>query len=146
MNSQKQQYLIAVRANSAYPAYRGVIGTVALLGYLLAGAFALAALIAGFTTMTQSFMLGVVVLAGGAISAALVFLMARFYKEAALILADIGDVVTEAGASGQALPAMGAPSHMAANRAPFDWLTVYLQIVSCPSEESCNFFGRMSIT
>lgn len=119
MNSQKQQYLIAVRANSAYPAYRGVIGTVALLGYLLAGAFALAALIAGFTTMTQSFMLGVVVLAGGAISAALVFLMARFYKEAALILADIGDVVTEAGASGQALPAMGAPSHMAANRATF---------------------------
>jgi len=127
MNSQKQQYLNMVRANSAYPAYRGVIGTVALLGYLLAAAFAGAALIAGFTTMSQSFMLGVVVLMGGAITAALVFLLARFYKEAALILADIGDVVTEAGASGHgglspqasAMPNIGAPSPMAASRTTF---------------------------
>lgn len=54
MNTSRQQYLQSIRAASAYPVYRGVIGTVALLGYLFAGAMALGALPGGIAAMSSS--------------------------------------------------------------------------------------------
>jgi hypothetical protein len=81
---------------TALTPYRGFIGAIAFLGYLLAAVAALSALISGFTWMRNSFRLGLVVLAMGAISAAMLFLLARFFKEAALVLVDIGDSVAEA--------------------------------------------------
>ena len=97
----KLHYLASVRANSVYPVYRGFIGTIALLGYLLAALVGLGALIGGLTSMSQSFMLGLTFILGGALYAALLFLMARFFKEAALILADIGDCVADANSRPQ---------------------------------------------
>jgi hypothetical protein len=95
MNGTKQQYLTQIRANTAYPTYRGIIGIIAILGYLLAGLNALASLIGGFGTMGNSFLGGVGIIIFGAIVSGLIFLGARFWKEAALILADIGDSITE---------------------------------------------------
>jgi hypothetical protein len=46
--------------------------------------------------MGDSFMAGVGIIIGGAIFSGLIFLGARFWKEAALILADIGDSITDA--------------------------------------------------
>lgn len=94
--ASKEQYLALIRSNSAYPVYRGFIGTIALLGYVLAGFAALGALTGGLASMSQSFMLGLAILVGGAIYAALLFLLTRFFKEAALILVDIGDSVADA--------------------------------------------------
>jgi hypothetical protein len=51
MNNNKQQYLDRLRANTAYPTYRGVIGLITVLGYALAGLQGLAALITGFGMM-----------------------------------------------------------------------------------------------
>jgi hypothetical protein len=96
MNTSKEQYISSIRSNTAYPVYRGFIDTIALLGYLLAGVDGLGALIMGFSSMKASFIYGVGILVVGAIFAALVFLLARFFKEAALILADIGDSTAEA--------------------------------------------------
>jgi hypothetical protein len=96
VTQSKQQYIESVRSNSAYPTYRGFIGTIALLGYLLAGFSGLSALISGLMSMRSSFMLGVAILVMGGISAAMLFLLARFFNEAALILVDIGDSVAEA--------------------------------------------------
>jgi hypothetical protein len=46
-------------------------------------------------SMRSSFMLGLAILVMGGISAAMLFLLARFFNEAALILVDIGDSVAE---------------------------------------------------
>ena len=96
MNTPKQQYLELVRANSAYPTYRGFIGTIALMGFLLSAPIALGALIAGLGYMSNSFPAGLAILAAGLLYAALIFLLARFFGEASLILADIGDTTVEA--------------------------------------------------
>ena len=95
MTSTKQQYITTIRSNTAYPTYRGIIGIITLLGYILAGLEALAALISGFGAMGNSFVGGLGILIGGLIISALIFLGARFWKEAAMILADIGDSITE---------------------------------------------------
>jgi len=95
MNAEKEKYLSDIRANTAYPTYRGMIGIITLLGMILAGLQGLSALIMGFTTMGQTFLGGVAVLLLGLVVAALIFLGAKLFKEAALILVDIGDAVTE---------------------------------------------------
>ena len=96
MNTTKQQYLEVVRANSAYPTYRGFIGIIALLGFLIAAVTALAALVVGLGYMSSSFTTGLAILAVGLLDAAVIFLLARFFKEASLILADIGDATVDA--------------------------------------------------
>jgi uncharacterized membrane protein len=96
MAMSKEQYLDSIRSNSAYPVYRGVIGTIAMLGYILAVFYGLAALVMGIGGMRTGFLYGLGILILGLILAALTFLMVRFFKEGALILADIGDSVTDA--------------------------------------------------
>jgi len=98
MNALKHQYIETIRANSAYPTYRGFIGAITLLGYLLAAVVALGTLIGSLSMMSSSFALGLVVLAAGLLGAALTFLLARLWKEAAQILADIGDATVETNA------------------------------------------------
>jgi hypothetical protein len=92
----KKQYLEAIRSDSAYPTYRGFIGIIALLGYILAGIVALGAVGTGLFSMNKSAGTGIAIMVGGLIYAAILFLMARFFKEAALILADIGDSTVDA--------------------------------------------------
>jgi hypothetical protein len=101
MNSTKQQYIDTLRSNTAYPTYRGIIGIIALLGYILAGISALGSLISGLGGMRNSFFGGLGILIFGFIFAALIFFLARFWKEAALILVDIGDSITEANSRTQ---------------------------------------------
>ena len=101
MNTQKQQYLNEIRSNTAYPIYRGIIGIIAILGYLLAVLNGIGALIAGIAMMGDSFFGGVGIIIGGALAAGLIFLGARFWKEAALILADIGDSITDTNSRNQ---------------------------------------------
>lgn len=78
-----------------------MIGIIAFLGYILAGFSALGALISGIGGMRYSFLSGLGILIAGLIGAALIFFFARFWKEAALILADFGDSVTEANSRTQ---------------------------------------------
>jgi hypothetical protein len=96
MENSKQQYLESIRSNSAYPVYRNFIGIIAILGYLIAGIDALAAVIMGFGAMRYSFFQGVGIIIIGGIGAVLVYFLVKFFKEAALILADIGDSTLEA--------------------------------------------------
>lgn len=95
MNTEKQKYLDTIRTNTAYPTYRGIIGIIALFGYILAGLNAVGALISGLMAMRDSILVGLGILIVGLVISALIFLLARFWKEAALILADIGDSVTD---------------------------------------------------
>jgi hypothetical protein len=95
MTPAKQQYLDAIRRSSAYPTYRGVIGLIAFVFYAIAGVSALSAVIGGLSTMTQSFFLGLASLVVGLLFAALFFLLAKLYKEAALILVDMGDSIID---------------------------------------------------
>ena len=96
MKADKQQYLNQIRTNTSYPTYRGIIGIIAILGYLLAALSGLAALISGIGMMVgKSFIAGFGIIVGGLLIAGLIFLGARFWKEAALIIADIGDSTIE---------------------------------------------------
>jgi hypothetical protein len=95
-NMSKRQYLDSIRADTAYPTYRGFIGVIAILGYIVAGLVALGSLGTGMFSIKQSPAAGVGIMVGGLIYAAILFLMAKFFKEAALILADIGDSTVDA--------------------------------------------------
>ena len=96
MSSEKDKYVKAIRAETTYPVYRSIIGVIALLVYAIA-----ASLFIGSSYLTMT--LGNVDSAGmqaffaiiGYISSILFYVIARFWKEAALIVADIGDSVTE---------------------------------------------------
>jgi hypothetical protein len=96
MENSKQQYLESIRSNSAYPVYRNFIGILAMLGYLVAGIDALVALFMGFGAMRYSFFQGVGYIIVGGLLAVLAYFLVKFFKEAALILADIGDSTLEA--------------------------------------------------
>ena len=63
--------------------------------YAIAGVSALSAVIGGLGTMTRSFFLGLASLVVGLLFAALFFLMAKLYEEAALILVDMGDSIID---------------------------------------------------
>ncbi|MFT4175786.1 MAG: hypothetical protein QM627_03945 [Luteolibacter sp.] len=95
MNQEKQLYLNRIRNNTAYPVFRGIIGFIAGLGYVLAIICGSMAFLAGVSTMMDSLIGGVGILIGGLVAAVLIFLLARFLQEAALILADIGDSITD---------------------------------------------------
>ncbi len=100
MNVTKQTYLSALRANTAYPTYRGVIGVITIILMVQAGLVGLGSLVFGLTMMSQQgFAAGFFALLIGLAVAALAFFMAKFWNEAALILADIGDSVIETNAS-----------------------------------------------
>lgn len=96
MTSDKYQYLSRIRSNSNYPTYRNIIGLITFLGYLFSALNGIGALVAGVMRMGEHFLSGLVILVGGLIVSAFIFFGARFWKEAALILADIGDSVIDA--------------------------------------------------
>ena len=98
MNPVKQQYLQVIRANTAYPVYRGFVTIIALLFFLLAGLDALFAVIGGFAMMSTNTLLGVGVMVVGGVFAAILFMVARLAKEASLILADLADSTVDANA------------------------------------------------
>ena len=88
MSQDKRDYLSRIRSETAYPAFRGVVSMVAVLGYLLASLIAVAALISGFLTLGMGFLLF--------IPALLVYYQSKFLKEGAIILADLSDSMTDA--------------------------------------------------
>ena len=95
MKKDKEKYLMQVRAKTAYPTYRGIIGLMTKLGYLMAIFHGIGAIIAGITMMSKSGLAGFGTLLLGLIMATLVFLGARFFKEASLILVDMGDSIVD---------------------------------------------------
>ena len=95
-SNTKKQYLDSIRAHSAYPTYRGFIGVIAIIGYIVAGIIAVGALIGGLVSLNKTPGVGLAVIVGGLIYAAILYLMARFFKEAALILADLADSTVDA--------------------------------------------------
>jgi hypothetical protein len=72
--------------------------TITLLFYLVRALLALGAVIGGLGSMARSFIAGLEVLALGLILVAMNYFLARFFKEGALILADVGDSIVDANA------------------------------------------------
>jgi hypothetical protein len=107
MNSSKQQYLDAIRRNSAYPTYRGVIGLIAFVFFAIAAVTALSVVVSGIALMTRSFMGGVAAIVLGLLFAALFFLAGKLFKEAALVHVDMGDSVID---SNSQVPRVSAAS------------------------------------
>ena len=95
MNTLKQSHLNSIRSNSAYPAYRAVIGIISTLMMVIAVLIGLGGLVTGLGVMSQNGALGFLVLLIGLAFAALAFFFAQLWKEAAQILVDIGDSVIE---------------------------------------------------
>jgi len=67
-----------------------------MIFYGLAALCALGAVIGGLGTMTRSFIAGLGALILGGLLAALYYLIGKLFKEAALILVDIGDSTLDA--------------------------------------------------
>ena len=96
MNASKQAHVNAIRANTAYPVYRGVINIITTILIIIAVLQGLGAVVGGLAMMNQYGFVGFIALFIGIAFAALAFFLAKFWKEAALIIADIGDSVMDA--------------------------------------------------
>lgn len=109
MDSMKQQYLSTVRSNTAYPTYRGMIGAIAALGYALAVLAILGGVISGCGAMNRAGVGGFLVsILGGILIGGVFVLLARLWKEASLVLVDMGDAILEQGARGVGAETPGA--------------------------------------
>ncbi len=99
MSANKQAYIQSIRASSAYPVYRGIIGVIAMLGYAAAIGVALSGIAFAIASLKA---VGAVSSSGIALLSLLtglvVWLLIRFSKEAALMIADIADALTEGNA------------------------------------------------
>ena len=98
MKKRQQQYLSKVRANSSYPTYRGIIGVMTILGYLMGLLYGLGICITGVTMLSKSGLTGCGMILFGTMVGAIMILGARFFKEGSLILVDIGDSLIEKNA------------------------------------------------
>jgi hypothetical protein len=92
----KRKYLDAIRVDSVYPTYRGFIGVIAAIGYVVAGIVALVSVVGGLASMNKSGLSGMFLVILGLIYSAIMVLVSRFFKEAAQIIADIGDSLIDA--------------------------------------------------
>ena len=96
MNTIKQQYLQRIRYQSNYPTFKSVVGIVALLFYILAGVCAGA----GFIGMKYGVTLGadeigIMAFVLGLVLCLILAAIGIIVKGASLILADIGDSITD---------------------------------------------------
>jgi len=96
MSTSKQQYLDSIRDNTSYPVYRKFITVISFMMRLSAIGGGLVAVISGFAGMRYSFWGGAGTLVLGLVGAAVAYLLAIVFKEASLILADLGDSTVEA--------------------------------------------------
>jgi hypothetical protein len=92
----KHQYMAYIRSNTAWPFYRGTINTIATLGYCWAALVGVAGLVTGLGAMNGSPGVGLLALIAAGLVAAIIYYGVSFWKEAALMIADIGDSITDA--------------------------------------------------
>jgi len=106
MNSVKKIRVDAIRANTAYPAYRSIIGIITIILMVIAGLQAIGAVIIGgaIGTMASNSFAGIVAIVIGLAFAVLAFFFAKIWNEAAQILVDIGDSILDANPNGSDIP------------------------------------------
>jgi hypothetical protein len=83
-----------MRAASLYPAWRGIVGIFAILGYVVAALAAIGAIVA---TLKVSWLSGLV----GLGVAAFIAIITKVSKEASLMLADLSDAAVHLAANSQ---------------------------------------------
>ena len=92
----KQQYLAQIRASSAYEPYRGGVGVVAALGYLLAIIPVIGGFIGCVIMMSaRQPALGVIALIASGVVAVIMLIGIQFWRQAAMMLADIADLIAD---------------------------------------------------
>ena len=96
MKAYKENYLKQIRTDTAYPTYRGIIGVIVFLGYLLVTINFIAFLGGGFNEMKNSFGLGVFIIFFGIIVSVLGIVVVRYVREVALMIADMVDSIIDA--------------------------------------------------
>jgi hypothetical protein len=96
MPSPKHQYIQRIRAQSAYPTFRWLVRVAAILIYVAGGLAMLAATNTGVGLLIlEQSVLGWVVLLCGPLVGLVFFVVGRVTQEAASILADIADSITD---------------------------------------------------
>ncbi len=96
MRTRKQEYIDRIRSNTAYPTYRAFVRILMMFGYVLAMSIVVAGVV-DYTTRgyLSAFLLGGKFLIGSIIVGVITVFFSRLWKEAALILADIADSITD---------------------------------------------------
>jgi hypothetical protein len=90
MNQNKKSYILRIRSDTAYPAYRSLVGVIEILGYIGVVIWLLVTLVASKQGIIGALAVGVLV-------SVVAVVMIRFFKEASLMFADIADTLAESG-------------------------------------------------
>jgi hypothetical protein len=95
MDTSKQKYIQKIRSQSAYPTFRSLVRIIAILFYLVGGIILLRALVTGLAAMPREGSTGILVLLTGAVFGLFSIAIGRVTQEAASMLADIADSITD---------------------------------------------------
>ena len=92
MKEDKTNYLKLIRAETAYPTYRGMVNLLTILGYVMAGLLALFYFIGGIVVMINtSFFAGLFGWIIGAVATVIQVVIVRFMREISFMIADMVD-------------------------------------------------------
>lgn len=92
MNTSKQEYVLKMRASSAYPIFRQIIRISAIIFFVLAALVAFGSIVGGIVMLAQkNEVMGYTYLFGGILYGAIIAVSTVFWRDLATILADAAD-------------------------------------------------------
>lgn len=92
MNTSKQEYVLKMRATSAYPIFRQIVRISAMIFFVLAALVAFGSIVGGIVMLAQkNEILGYTYLLGGVFYGAIIAVSTIFWRDLATILADAAD-------------------------------------------------------
>ena len=93
--STKQKYIQRIRSESAYPVFRSLVSTFAVLFYIFGALLIVAGLIIGFSLIAREGAAALAAMFGGVIAGLICIIIGRVSKEASFMLADLADSITD---------------------------------------------------
>jgi len=92
MNTSKQEYVLKMRATSAYPIFRQIVRISAMIFFVLAALVAFGSIVGGIVMLAQkNEIMGYTYLLGGVFYGAIIAVSTIFWRDLATILADAAD-------------------------------------------------------
>lgn len=93
--SARQKYIQRIRSESAYPVFRSLVNTFAILLYIFGALFIVAGFIIGFSLIAREGAAALAAMFGGVIAGLIYIIIGRVSKEASFMFADLADSITD---------------------------------------------------
>jgi hypothetical protein len=103
-NSAKERYIARIRSESAYPTFRSIVSLFAVILYVVGTLFIIGGLFGGLVALAQDAGRGIGLMIVGAVVGIIYIILGKVSKEAAFMLADVADSLTDLNSRNEQQP------------------------------------------